>query len=102
MGLYEQKLFRLQILKHFLNFDFLNISKEVLITSKSSSPLVFELKISNPVCLITGDLYIDCTGFKKLLMNNLNNKWISKSTVQQQIKFYGKCNYSEYLKKILY
>ena len=31
----------------------------------------------------------------------LNNKWISKSTVQQQIKFYGKCNYSEYLKKIL-
>ena len=30
----------------------------------------------------------------------LNNKWISKSTVQQQIKFYGKCNYSEYLKKI--
>jgi glucose-1-phosphate thymidylyltransferase len=32
----------------------------------------------------------------------LNNKWISKSTVQQQIKFYSKCNYSEYLKKILY
>jgi glucose-1-phosphate thymidylyltransferase len=31
----------------------------------------------------------------------LNNKWISKSTIQQQIKFYGKCNYSEYLKKIL-
>jgi glucose-1-phosphate thymidylyltransferase len=31
----------------------------------------------------------------------LNNKWISKSTVQQQIKFYGKCNYSEYLRKIL-
>ncbi len=31
----------------------------------------------------------------------LNNKWISKSTVQQQIKFYCKCNYSEYLKKIL-
>ena len=29
--------------------------------------------------LITGDLYIDCTGFKKLLMNNLNNKWISYS-----------------------
>jgi len=32
----------------------------------------------------------------------LNNKWISKSTIQKQIKFYGKCNYSEYLKKILY
>jgi len=31
----------------------------------------------------------------------LNNKWISKSTIQQQIKFYGNCNYSEYLKKIL-
>ena len=31
----------------------------------------------------------------------LNNKWISKSTIQKQIKFYGKCNYSEYLKKIL-
>ena len=30
----------------------------------------------------------------------LNNKWISKSTIQKQIKFYGKCNYSEYLKKI--
>ena len=31
----------------------------------------------------------------------LNNKWISKSTVKKQIKFYGNCNYSEYLKKIL-
>jgi len=31
----------------------------------------------------------------------LNSKWISKSTIQKQIKFYGKCNYSEYLKKIL-
>lgn len=30
----------------------------------------------------------------------LNKKWISKSTIQKQIKFYGKCNYSEYLKKI--
>jgi glucose-1-phosphate thymidylyltransferase len=30
----------------------------------------------------------------------LNSKWISKSTIQKQIKFYGKCNYSEYLKKI--
>ena len=31
----------------------------------------------------------------------LNSKWISKSTIQKQIKFYGKCNYSEYLRKIL-
>ena len=31
----------------------------------------------------------------------LNNKWISKSTVKKQTKFYGNCNYSEYLKKIL-
>lgn len=28
---------------------------------------------------ITGDLYIDCTGFKKLLMNKLGNTWISYS-----------------------
>lgn len=26
---------------------------------------------------ISGDLYIDCTGFKRLLMNALENKWIS-------------------------
>jgi flavin-dependent dehydrogenase len=26
---------------------------------------------------VTGDLYIDCTGFKKLLMNSLGNKWIA-------------------------
>jgi tryptophan halogenase len=30
-------------------------------------------------CLVSGDLYIDCTGFKKLLMNRLDNKWISYS-----------------------
>jgi len=27
--------------------------------------------------LVDGDLYIDCTGFKKLLMNRLDNRWIS-------------------------
>jgi tryptophan halogenase len=28
---------------------------------------------------VKGDLYIDCTGFQKLLMNELGNKWISYS-----------------------
>lgn len=27
--------------------------------------------------LVTGDLYIDCTGFQRLLMKKLDNKWIS-------------------------
>jgi glucose-1-phosphate thymidylyltransferase len=31
----------------------------------------------------------------------LNNKWISKSIIKQQIKFYGNCYYSDYLKKLL-
>ena len=31
----------------------------------------------------------------------LNYRWISKSIVKQQIKFYGNCHYSDYLKKIL-
>ena len=31
----------------------------------------------------------------------LNNKWIKKSQVQNQIKFYGNCSYSNYLKKLL-
>ncbi len=30
----------------------------------------------------------------------LNNKWISKYIIKKQIKFYGNCNYSKYLKKI--
>ena len=28
-------------------------------------------------------------------------KWINKKILKQRIKFYGKCQYSEYLKKIL-
>ena len=31
----------------------------------------------------------------------LNYRWISKSIIKQQIKFYGNCHYSDYLKKIL-
>ena len=31
----------------------------------------------------------------------LNNKWISKSIIKKQIKFYGSCSYSQYLKKII-
>jgi len=30
----------------------------------------------------------------------LNNKWISKKNINDSIKFYGKCSYSEYLKKL--
>lgn len=31
----------------------------------------------------------------------LNKKWISKSTIQKQIKFYGICDYSKYLEKLI-
>ena len=31
----------------------------------------------------------------------LNNKWIEKSKIVEQIKFYGNCDYSKYLKKLL-
>ena len=31
----------------------------------------------------------------------LNKKWISKSKIKKQIKFYGNCSYAEYLKKII-
>jgi glucose-1-phosphate thymidylyltransferase len=31
----------------------------------------------------------------------LNNKWISKFKVEKQIKFYGNCDYSKYLKKLI-
>ena len=32
----------------------------------------------------------------------LLNKWINKKKIRRSIKFYGKCSYSEYLKKLLY
>jgi glucose-1-phosphate thymidylyltransferase len=31
----------------------------------------------------------------------LNNKWISKSIIKKQINFYGNCDYSKYLKKLI-
>ena len=31
----------------------------------------------------------------------LLNKWIPKSIIVKQIKFYGNCNYSKYLQKII-
>ena len=31
----------------------------------------------------------------------LNNKWISKAIINKQINFYGNCNYSKYLKKLI-
>ena len=42
-------------------------------------------------------------GFKIACLEeiSLNNKWINKKIVQQSIKFYGNCEYSNYLKKII-
>jgi glucose-1-phosphate thymidylyltransferase len=31
----------------------------------------------------------------------LNNKWITKKKINEQIKFYGNCNYSKYLKNLI-
>ena len=31
----------------------------------------------------------------------LLNKWISKKQVEESINFYGKCDYSNYLKKLI-
>jgi len=31
----------------------------------------------------------------------LNNKWVSKNIIKKQIKFYGNCEYSRYLKKLI-
>lgn len=32
----------------------------------------------------------------------LNNKWISKNIIKKQINFYGNCEYSRYLRKLIY
>ena len=42
-------------------------------------------------------------GFKIACLEEiaLNNKWITKKHIIESIKFYGKCNYSNYLKKLL-
>ena len=31
----------------------------------------------------------------------LNNKWINKKNILDAIKFYGKCKYSDYLKRLI-
>ena len=33
---------------------------------------------------------------------SLNNKWINKKDIKKAIKFYGNCDYSKYLKSIIY
>ena len=42
-------------------------------------------------------------GFKIACLEeiSLNNQWIKKKDIKKSIEFYGKCNYSEYLKKII-
>ena len=42
-------------------------------------------------------------GFKIACLEeiSLNNRWIKKKEVRQSIKFYGNCEYSKYLKKII-
>ncbi len=42
-------------------------------------------------------------GFKIACLEeiSLNNKWIKKSHIKNAINFYGNCNYSEYLKKLI-
>ena len=42
-------------------------------------------------------------GFKIACLEEiaLNNKWITKKHIIESVKFYGKCNYSNYLKKLL-
>ena len=51
-----------------------NIVKTVNIDDNGITELILEDGFS-----VEGDLYIDCTGFQKLLMNSLGNKWISYS-----------------------
>lgn len=42
-------------------------------------------------------------GFKIACLEEiaLNNKWIKKDQIKEAIKFYGNCQYSEYLKKLI-
>jgi len=42
-------------------------------------------------------------GFKIACLEeiSLNNKWIQKKDIKKSIQFYGRCNYAEYLKKII-
>jgi tryptophan halogenase len=51
------------------------VVEEVILTEIGD---IKELRLDNGN-LENGDFYIDCTGFKKLLMNSLKNKWVSYS-----------------------
>ena len=43
-------------------------------------------------------------GFKIACLEEISllNKWVKKDKILKQINFYGKCNYSDYLKKLIY
>lgn len=49
-----------------------NIVQDIILDETGINKLILENQIT-----ISADLYIDCTGFKRLLMNALGNKWIS-------------------------
>ena len=42
-------------------------------------------------------------GFKIACLEEIafNNKWISKKNLKEAMKFYGNCNYSKYLAKLM-
>jgi glucose-1-phosphate thymidylyltransferase len=42
-------------------------------------------------------------GFKIACLEEIsfNNKWITKKEIENSINFYGNCQYSNYLKKII-
>ena len=55
-------------------------------------------KTSNFVSAIEN---IQCFKIACLEEISLNNKWIKKKEIINSIKFYGNCEYSQYLKKII-
>lgn len=82
---------------------------------QKKSSLTMELLGRGGAWLDTGTLadYYKATNFVKAVENiqgykiacleeiSLNNGWITKKEIIEQIKFYGKCDYSNYLKKLI-